>query len=486
MFGVCNVVIDTAGGASNKAIVIPYLAKQSALSLRIELYARKNAILAQASKPAGTVGAPRADEERFAPPSGSPVAVEACRTAEGNVLDIGSEAWEQFGGIFGGDQVAAEAASYEYGLSNKEVVLAGVANSGGVAGAILLAAAGIASAMSAAGGIGSQAASAAGGFVTESLARNALGELAFVAGAGFVGLALFVWVVAVAGSCLQYGGFRARRRGTRIEVERGLLQHNAMSLDVERVQSVVVKQTFVRRLMGCCEVSLGKVSAAGPNESSGGGSASSAAAESGFVIHPFLKVDKAKDVIAGMVPEYAETPNGGTRVAPAALRRGFIRRCVLQGGGFWTAAAAAVAQLAAHLCVERLSPESADVLGVVDPVAFALYGIAATAFAFELAGAVLWFRESRFSLNRRMAAFTNGGLSKTTVVIPRAKVQFGLSRTNPLQRRAGTSTVLAVTAAGIGGTRTALIDVTQDVAEAWLEWVEPGGSDRTLPGQETS
>ena len=46
LFGVCNVSIDTAGGAANKAILIPYLTKQAESALKSELYARK--ALAQA------------------------------------------------------------------------------------------------------------------------------------------------------------------------------------------------------------------------------------------------------------------------------------------------------------------------------------------------------------------------------------------------------------------------------------------------------
>ncbi|MDE8703928.1 PH domain-containing protein, partial [Adlercreutzia equolifaciens] len=41
IFGVCTVAIDTAGGPSNKAIVVPYVTKAQAEWLRTELYNRK-------------------------------------------------------------------------------------------------------------------------------------------------------------------------------------------------------------------------------------------------------------------------------------------------------------------------------------------------------------------------------------------------------------------------------------------------------------
>ena len=47
---------------------------------------------------------------------------------------------------------------------------------------------------------------------------------------------------------------------------------------------------------------------------------------------------------------------------------------------------------------------------------------------------------------------------------------------NPLQRRAGTDTLLATAAAGSGGTTTTLIDASHADAMAWLDWLKPGGN----------
>ena len=46
IFGVCNVSIDTAGGASNKAVMVPYVQKTQAEELRRELFARKQYVAA--------------------------------------------------------------------------------------------------------------------------------------------------------------------------------------------------------------------------------------------------------------------------------------------------------------------------------------------------------------------------------------------------------------------------------------------------------
>ena len=102
--------------------------------------------------------------------------------------------------------------------------------------------------------------------------------------------------------------------------------------------------------------------------------------------------------------------------------------------------------------------------------------LAAILFIVDVVNAVLWARESSFAYNHRFMQVSNGGLSRETVSFPRQKIQFGCTKSNPLQRRAGTDTLLATTAAGSGGTTTTLIDASHADAMAWLDWLKPGGN----------
>ena len=104
------------------------------------------------------------------------------------------------------------------------------------------------------------------------------------------------------------------------------------------------------------------------------------------------------------------------------------------------------------------------------------YILAAIIVVVSAIGAVLWARSSNFAFNRRFMQVTNGGFSTSTVTFPRQKIQYGYTKINPLQRMAHTATIKARTAAGVGGTTYALIDVTQEDAEAWLAWLEPRGA----------
>lgn len=514
IFGVCTVSIDTAGGSSNKAIQVPYLTKQQAEWLRAELFARKRAALmagAAASGAAvgsatfgaaagtGAAGASAAGASTVptsaitsaasAPAAfaGAPVAAMSSSAAAqqgGNVLDAGAAVWQDVGGVFAGASLDTGRITFEYGLSNKELVLTGLSSNTAFA-FIVLGLIGVVAQIvelvfdlfpkaseSFVEGVAVQATSALAGSAVASMVAFSLG----------VALAVMVvlWLVSGLATCISYGGFRARRRDNRIEMERGLLQHTFQGVDVDRVQAVVIKQTFIRRLIGYCEISLSRIDAAENSE----GSQQSSPAQSGVVVHPFVKMDRVPEILAGIIPEYSDLPTRSIPVPPVALRRALVRRCLWQGAGFWLAACVALAQLLLNVAVgaEGLAdalemPLMAGqiALGVINRGAIALYVIAVVLTIISGIGAFLWFRESSFAYNRRFMQISLGGFSRQTTSFPRQKIQYAFTRTNPFQRLAHTATVNVRTAAGIGGTSIRLIDAAEEDACAWLAWVKPGG-----------
>lgn len=449
VFGVCTVQIDTAGGASNKAVSVPFLRKADAEALRADLFARKSA----------AVGAPF--READAPSS------------FGNVLDAPAEVWDDVRGVFAGSEVDTGRISFQYGITNSELILTGLSNNT----TLVLVVVGIIGVFSQVADFVSQMAGEAGGAVAEVLADAGLAlfgnSLIALIVVGLIALSLFVWVMSALGTCISFGGFKARRRGDRIEVERGLLQHRFHGVSVDRVQSVVVKQTFVRRIFGFCELSLGKVDA-----SSGSGGMDDSLSEGALVVHPFVKVDRVPEIVAGLVPEFADMPTERRRVPKVALRRALVRRTIIQGWGLWCAVALALLHVGVMLGVSAYGDGfmSAGELFWFDRIALVGYVACAVAEVLAAVGAVLWARSSWFSFNRRFMQVKNGGLGTVSVCLPREKIQFGFSKSNPLQRRAKVATITARTAAGLQGTSTRLIDACEEDAAAWLAWLVPGGN----------
>lgn len=462
IFGVCNVHIDTAGGASNKAILIPYLSKGEAEQLRAQLYARKQYA-----------------NEGVSLTAGQDISSEAARatvngTAQGNMLDIGEEAWRQFGGVFAGDAADMGPVSYEFSLSNKELILSGLSHSSGLAVAFFVVLAALGQFASLFFDVVPQGDEVLADTITRSAMMFGV-ENAIAFSVGALALAvLVVYAISALGSVLSFGGFHARRRGDRIEVERGLLQHQSQSVSVERIQSVIVKQSIIRKLIGYAEISIGKIETATESDSS------SDNGPKGFILHPFCKLDRVPEVISGMLPEYDDVPEDLIKLAPCALRRGIIRRSIWQGGGFWLAVCTILVQLILNWAftdqarvLEMSTSEAEMALFITNSVAVVLYVLAAFLFVMEVISSVLWFRGSDFGVNRHFMTVTNSGLSKQSQLFPRNKIQFGYTKANPLQEHAGTATINAASAGGAGGTVIRLIDVERAAAEQWLRWLEP-------------
>ncbi|MEG2261149.1 MAG: PH domain-containing protein, partial [Raoultibacter sp.] len=482
--GVCTVHIDTAGGADNKAIVVPYLRNTDAEILRHELYARKQTILGQENVAAAM---PQA---------------AAAAAGVSNILDAPAEIMGDMRGIFGGQQVDTGQVSYEYGLTNKELLLAGASNNTAFVIIVISLVAGVAQI---AGYLAPLLFGAAQPVATRMMQSGAqlFGGNVFAAGAVFaLGLLFVLWVGSIIGSCISYGGFHACRRDRRIEVERGLLQRRFHGVDIDRVQSIIIKQGFIRRCFGYCELSLGKIDSTSEESSE---AQESSTQNHGLIVHPFVKLARVPSLLEGLVPEYAAMPTKTIPVAPVALRRTLIRRCTWQGFGMWLILFVAIVQIVFNMMVPVgdafvfLNPQqegisvsvgSAAALVAADPgisatidghsvlngACFVLYAIGVLFVIIDAVGAVLWYKGSSFAYNAHFMQVTNGGFSRESISFPRKKIQYGALRTNPFQRAAKVATIDARTAAGVGGTTMRLMDVCDEDARNWLEWVRPKGN----------
>ncbi len=450
IFGVCSVHLDTAGGAANKAVVVPYMQKERAEELRRELFARKQHQMSSQS-----------DASQITPTN----AVSA-NQASGNVLDAPAEIWQDVRGVFGGQAVYTGQVSFEYGLFNRELIFTGLSNNTAFVAVVL----GIIAVLV-------QVVSTMAPFILGSVRRGLLsfdGNFVFVGAIILFVVAVVVWLLSAVGTCISYGGFRARRRDNRIEVERGLLQHHVVGVDIDRVQSVVVRQSFFRRLLGYCEVSVGKVDAIiGDDEQDGNN------AGLGMVIHPFVKLNRVPEILAGIIPEFAGVPQRSTPVPKVALRRAILRRGFVQGTGFWLAVLVALVQYALNSTIDVSYANNLETLSTINTIALVAYVFCFVLFVLDVVGALLWYRGAGFAYNRLFMQVTNGGFSRETVSFPRRKIQFGYTKTNPLQRLARTATICARTAAGVGGTSIRLIDANSEDANAWLTWLEPRVSPET-------
>lgn len=448
--GVCTVNIDTAGGANNKALIISYVERSAAEYLRRELFRRKRI---------------EGEGERVV------AAAPGSLAGQGNVLDGAAAVMDDMRGVFAKDAVDTGVVACEYRLGNKELLLSALCGkaSFGLALATVMAALVVTATLA----ILAVLVDSATVFAATGMPKS---DLMLVCGlTGFLLLLCLAmtWVAYLVGVCLSYGGFQARRRGSRIEVERGLITHVFNGIDADRIQSVRIHQTFFQRLMRCCSVSYGRVGVASGEESSG---SSSQPETDKLVVHPFLPIDEAWGVIQALTPEYAHAPKASTPMPKVALRRAITRRAVLKGVGFWLAVCLLLLCAAAFAADAPAARGNAQFGGLAAATLMPGLLLCIAIAAIEVVGAFLWHRRSAFGFDSSGTIVVNGGYSIDTVIVPRRKMQYACLRANPLQRHAGVATVLVRTAAGVRGCDERLIDVPIAEASDWLDWAQPEGN----------
>lgn len=473
LVGVCTLKIDTAGGASNKAVMLEYVQKDTAHQLRNELFHRKALALgmsaAGASAAEGAVpqaaGAADGAGGIAVGMQGSGTAGDAAGgTGAGAGIAAAGAAFPAGAGYYGTAAAfqAQQPVRYAVGLSNSELLLSGISNNTALA-SIITGALGLLGTLITA--LARLARMGANNPQTLTIAEGIVG-IALVIG---FGVAVLTWVIGALSTCLQYGGFSARRQGSRIEVQRGVLQHVYQGVDIDRVQCVIVRQTFVRRLMGYCELSLGKIESVG--QSSSGQSGQTGA---GIVIHPFCKVSAIPQVLEGLVPEFSWTPQQLIRVAPVARRRAINRSLTWKNAGLWLFIGTFLLNMTGLIFFQDyVATLGVHTVGLLNGTFVFLYVLSAIITACTLIDGLLWYRESYFGYDHRGVLIRNGGLRTETVVAARKKLQFAGVRSNPFQRAAGVFTVFVDTAAGVGGSETQLLDIDIPHAEAWMAWCEP-------------
>lgn len=126
--------------------------------------------------------------------------------------------------------------------------------------------------------------------------------------------------VSVVMSLLQFYGFEVWRRGDDLVVVRGLLTRRTTTIPVARIQTIVVRQSLLRRPLRLCSAQLG-LSVTGND------------ADAAFIPHvlPVIGVERVMDVLRAMLPEWDlpnMAPTRGTMRAAVPFRftgRGLLR-----------------------------------------------------------------------------------------------------------------------------------------------------------------
>ena len=276
--------------------------------------------------------------------------------------------------------------------------------------------------------------------------------------AGFVVSVLVLGaVVSFAVNLMRYAGYRVERYADRMVVERGLLSRVSRTVVAGRVQHVAVRQGIIRQLIGYAEVTVQVVSAPGEKDGESSGS---------VLLHPFIRMDELDAFLAEVLPAYAGVLGAARlrRLGPVARRRAVVRAVIwwpfmtaIFFGAHWFFGFSGLLERAGWL----LRP-----LLVVAAVMSVVLLVGLVADALRAWGA------ARYGHTARELALVTGGLTRLTVIAPRARLQRMRVSQSPFQRRSGVAT-LSVRTAASDAAGLELRDVPADDAKTLLAWFRP-------------
>ena len=252
---------------------------------------------------------------------------------------------------------------------------------------------------------------------------------------------VLTWVFSVVSTTLKFGGFTVRRRGPRVEVDRGLLERKVAGIPIERIQSVRVNSGIIRRFLKFAEIELDVAGGLGKGEST--------AEVPVNIVHPFIALAEVDDFLSAIVPEIDDVPTDIQKLPRRVMRRYLIRwflsalpAAVLPAVVWWLASQYVIAAIVVALLVIAL---------------FLVLGRQS-------------FLSRGWATSARTLVVTGGVTDWSTMIVPKRRIQWARVSQTPFQRMARLATLTITTAAApVASVR----DMPVDVALEIQRWAIP-------------
>src|SRR5918997_751583 len=232
-----------------------------------------------------------------------------------------------------------------------------------------------------------------------------------------VGL-LLAWFLAIAGTVLAYADFTLSREGDFLYIKRGLLERREATVPLARIQAIKVVEGVLRQPFGFATL---RVESAGFGTEEGVSTA----------LFPLLPRGEIGELLRAAVPEFV-APLDQLEPLPVRARRRYAFRAALP----------------------------ALALAVPFAVLFFPWGMAALLLvALAALYGLLRHRAAGHTLGGERLVLRFRRLARTTVVVPRGRLQSRGYSVSPLQRRLRLATLKVEVASGSGGAAFRLVDM---------------------------
>jgi putative membrane protein len=248
-------------------------------------------------------------------------------------------------------------------------------------------------------------------------------------------VALFAWILAIAGTVLSYSGFTLSRDEDFLYIRRGLLEKREATIPLARIQAIRIVEGILRQPFGFASIRV---------ESAGYGGSESGVSATLFPLLPRREVIK---FLQEASPEFSDALSDEPLKRPP---RRAIRRYVFRS----VAPVALVAALAVSTALL--------VYGLSLPLGFyPIFTTITVSILLVLAALAGWLRylDAGWSYSGSCLVLRSRRLARTTALAPRRKLQSRGSVSNPLQRRARLAHLQVKVASGSGGAEFGLQDL---------------------------
>ncbi len=305
---------------------------------------------------------------------------------------------------------------YRWGLSTKRLVIAAITSSGiGVAATFVAA-------------IFSQIQQ----FVPESWYETAAGfvlQSSLILLISFVVLVLLIgWLIRIISTILKYGQFKIEKTGSDVVISRGVLEQRQLTINTQRITAIRLVQNMLRQPFGYASVYL---------ETAGGGTKDE---DLSTILIPLCKESEVRAHLQEIAPDFAfERPL--TRLPKKSMKRYMVRLTVP------VLLAAAVATY------------------FVD---YGAYSLIAIGFALGLG---YWqYKDAGIGVNDHFLWMRTRKVVRTTVIVPRKRIQSVEITSNPLQRMDELTTIEVSILTSILGKTFSLKHLSENQAMKYFQW----------------
>jgi putative membrane protein len=243
-----------------------------------------------------------------------------------------------------------------------------------------------------------------------------------------IAVVFIAWLLSTSATMLKYGGFTLRKRGDQLEISRGVLEKRQLTLSERRITAIRIVDTPLRQPFGYVSLYV---------ESAGGGSKDE---QLSTILFPLLHQKDLTLFLGQILPQFSvDMPIES--IPRRAMHRYLIR---------------------------SLLPTSIVLFPICYFIPYGYASLILLPLAFYLG--YVQYCDAGYGRNERFVWLRSRLVNRTTVLVPRPRIQASESGQSFFQKRHGLANYKLSILSSIAGKSFRVIDMDEQESKSLLEW----------------